>query len=335
MKTKVFITVDTEFTIAGTFANHLYNRPTSLQAIFCEKNGQSHGLGFILDTLNQYQLKATFFVEALNKHYFGYELMGKVVETLNTNHQDIQLHLHPCWQYFKNPDWKNQLSITPPNDDITQRSYTEIQSIIGEGIEIFAGWGLPYPNAIRTGGLIVKNDVYKAMSSFNINFSSNIGVAIYKPREPALNLYSGCHILEGCYELPVLTYSDVTISSKNHLKLLTITGSSWEEIKILLESAVANKVSHVVILTHPFEFVKNQNQQYTDFNINKINQSRFIKLCSYLQEQKDHFETMTFSELKTADVVGTGSENTLLKVPMLSAFKRLLENQVNNYIKAS
>ncbi len=332
MKTKVIITVDTEFSIAGAFQDPENFKPIGLPAVLCEKNGHSHGLGFLLDVLNQYDLKATFFVEALNSNYFGYELMGNIAHHIIERGQDVQLHLHPCWQYFKNKNWKDQLELNPPNDNICTRTLQEIESILLEGIDVFCNWDLPRPIAIRTGSLCVNRNVYKAMASTGIKFSSNIGVGIFKPLEDELTLYSGCHEIESCYELPVLTYSDFNISRKKHLKLLTITGSNWEEIEYLLLDAAKTKMDYVVILTHPFEYIKNKNQQYNNISENRPNKKRLISLCEFLRKQIEIFSVTTFSELQSSKIITNNKANTLLEVPVYSAIKRMFENYANDKI---
>ena len=328
MQTKVILSVDTEFSIGGTFVDPTHNKPVGLQSVLCEKDGQSHGLGFILDTLDKYNLQATFFVEALNANYFGYDLMGQIAHTIVNRGQDIQLHIHPCWQYFKNKDWKDELKRNPANDDITKRSYQEIENILIEGVESFSQWGLARPKAIRTGSLSIKTDVYKAMKKTGIQISSNIGVGIFKPTETELELYSGCHEIEGCAELPVLTYCDMSLLGKKHLKLLTITGCSWNEIEFLLCSAAKHQLDYVVILTHPSEFIKKQNNQYTQFYSNKVNKQRFDKLCSFLQKNKINFSTITFSDLQLP--AKSQPSNVLLKAPVFCTIQRLAENYLND-----
>ena len=50
MKTKVFITIDTEFSIGGAFEAPLTVKPIGSQNVWCEAGGKSQGLGFMLDT---------------------------------------------------------------------------------------------------------------------------------------------------------------------------------------------------------------------------------------------------------------------------------------------
>ena len=45
MRTKVFITIDTEFSIGGAFVDPLAKSPIGAQNVLCEVNGRSEGLG--------------------------------------------------------------------------------------------------------------------------------------------------------------------------------------------------------------------------------------------------------------------------------------------------
>ena len=211
--------------------------------------------------------------------------MGKIAQTIVSRNQDVQLHLHPCWTYFKHADWKEQLTINPPNDDIRRRSEAEMINIIQEGINIFSRWGIEAPVALRTGSLWVNRTVYRAMKNLGIVYSSNVGLGVFVPEEPELELYSGSAMIEECIELPVLSYIDAF----KHLKALTITGSSWNEIEYLLLEASRQNINYVVLLTHPSEFVKNTINHYQDFNENRINKKKLLNLCQFLTGQPDKF----------------------------------------------
>src|ERR1700724_4638510 len=72
---EVCITVDTEFSIGGNFGNPEM-APIAKPIVLGMIGGQEHGLGFILDSLAEFGVRATFFVETLQTAYFGDEPMG-------------------------------------------------------------------------------------------------------------------------------------------------------------------------------------------------------------------------------------------------------------------
>src|SRR5712691_3103651 len=104
MKTRkpieVCITIDTEFSIGGNFANPELP-PIAEPIVLGTTGGKEHGLGFLLDSFAEFGVRATFFVEALQTVYFGDEPMGRIARRIAEAGHDVQLHLHPGWLYFE------------------------------------------------------------------------------------------------------------------------------------------------------------------------------------------------------------------------------------------
>ena len=77
MRTEICLTVDTEFSTNGVFADPVNRAPIGAPNVYCPVGDQQHGLPFLLRTLGRYGLPATFFVETLNTAYFGDEPMRR------------------------------------------------------------------------------------------------------------------------------------------------------------------------------------------------------------------------------------------------------------------
>lgn len=328
MKTRVHITVDTEFNIAGAFSDAVNCRPVGPQSVYCRTNEQSHGLGYLLDTLNRFGHKGTFFVEALNTIYFGDEPMGGIAKSLHASGHDVQLHLHPCWTYFRHEDWASRLQVERPNDNICRRTEDEIVELIQHGLAAFNRWGIPAPTVLRTGGLKVNEAVYRAMGRCGLLRASNVGVGIYRPDDSSLQLYAGNHDVEHVLETPVTTYTDFTVWRRRHLKCLTLTGSSWPEIRTVLLQARRSGLSDVVLLTHPFEFVKHRDRTYEKLFPDRINRDRLLRLCDYLAGNAE-FEVATMGA--PAPTLRKG-QNPLLRTPVRYALPRMVANAVNHAV---
>ncbi|WP_019571936.1 MULTISPECIES: polysaccharide deacetylase family protein [unclassified Thioalkalivibrio] len=326
MTTRVHITVDTEFSIGGAFADPQGRRPIGPPSVYCERHGRSEGLGYLLETLEQYGIRGTFFVETLNTCYFGDELMGGIAREIAARGHDVQLHLHPCWTYFEQPNWSQQLQTNPPNDDITRRSEDEQVRLIRMGQDTFTRWGLPAPTVLRTGGLKVGLGVYAAMRRCGMGIASNIGLAIYRPREPELHLFAGHHDIDGIREFPVTTYTDFCLRGERHYKTLTITGCSWPETRTVLKKAREQGVSDVVVLTHPFEFVKHRGDAARSPTLDRINRHRLKRLCKFVAEQPD-LEAACMSTLGNEPAA---PHDDTLDVPAYRALGRILVNRLNH-----
>ncbi len=328
MPTRVHITVDTEFNIAGAFRDPQSYQPVGPPSVYCDIDGRSEGLGYLLDTLEAHGLRATFYVETLNTCFFGDEPMGAIAREIAGRGHDVQLHLHPCWTYFEHEDWAERLAHDPPNDDVTRRSVEELVALIERGRETFRRWGLPAPTVLRTGGLKVGLNVYQAMRRAGMGLASNIGLAIYRPREPELQLLAGCHEINGVLEFPVTTYCDFRLGGRSHYKTLTITGTSWPEMRRLLIQARDEGLSDVLVLTHPFEFVKHRDAAYRELFVDRLNRRRLEQLCHFVQSEPG-LESVCTGEVPARASPGPDRP---LTVPPAQALARMLSNWTNQRI---
>lgn len=334
MKTQVCITVDTEFSIGGAFADPARFRPVAEPSVLCPVGEDSHGLGFMLDVFARYGFAATFFVEALNVCYFGDAPMQRIAQQLRDAGHDLQLHLHPCWTAFRDPKWSEKLSDNSPDDSMAGRRVEEVEVLLAQGIETFARWHVPRPLALRCGGLHVDAAVYTAMARQGLRLASNVGLAIFCPHDPRLHIHGGRRWVDGVLEVPILTYRRFCVGRYAQAKTLTITGSSATETESLLWAAHRAGVSPVVVLTHSHEFVKHpaDDWQFLQLRPNRLNQQRLERLCAFLRRHDDVFEVTTFAQGAERWLGHGDTGDTVLSVPMAAAVTGLMENKLNDFI---
>lgn len=331
MKTRVFITTDVEFKIGGALSYGNNAVPIGESAVHCFVDGRANGLGFILTTLAEYGFRATFFVEALNCIYFGPDPMGKIAREIYEAGQDVQLHLHPCWGYFRHPQWREALREQKPNDNMAGRTAEEAEALIREGVHTFVQWRLPRPVALRTGNLQVDRNVYVAMKRIGVPIASNIGAGWWRPADPTLLYYSNPCLIEDIVEFPILTYLGFPVRMMQYQKILTIAGVSWSEMQILLWKARKAGVGAVTILTHPTEYILGTNDAFTGAQKNKVTQARLQKLCAFLSAHRDEFEVSTLGDVASQPRENTeGLENVLLTVPLWARLRGLVENKCSS-----
>ena len=326
MRTQVCITVDTEFSIAGAFRER-EAVPVAGQRVWCVNDGQSHGLGFMLNCFRQYGITATFFVEVLNKLYFKHDPMREIAEQLHTAGHDVQLHLHPCWTIFQHDDWRERVRIPvePGVDSFFGRAEDESLRLMEVGLETFHTWQLPTPTVFRSASLHHDDALYRAQARAGIPYSSHIGVAVFNKNDTNYRLYSGRHVRHGVIESPILTFRDWAVAGKTHLKTLTITGSSFAETRTLLEQAHREGMEQVVILTHPFEYVHWINRPSIKLRRHHLNQRRLTKLCEFLSKNTDRFSTCGMATAASMPMRAESSRNDLLKSGVLMAVPRMVE----------
>jgi peptidoglycan/xylan/chitin deacetylase (PgdA/CDA1 family) len=329
VKTQVCITVDVEPSIAGAFAAPGQFKPLIHEPVAGIVEGRSEALGFITRTLREAGLKATFFVESMHTAYFDERQMGRYIDDLKSAGQDIQLHVHPCWLTFRDgkPDLDNFVS-----DACADHSEARLVDILGRGIAQFERWTGARPAGLRTGSFSVSRNVFKAMARLGLRVSSTICVAHAPPEERALRLHAGAHEIEGVREFPVTCFRDRGPVGRGRLRGLQITACAAWELEHLLDAAHERGYAYVVIVTHPFEFLKRDSFRYARIDANRINQRRFRALCAFLNANADRFAVTTLAELAGQTPRGLNGEPRMLDGRALSSLMRSAQNVLNDHI---
>jgi peptidoglycan/xylan/chitin deacetylase (PgdA/CDA1 family) len=284
----VCITIDTEYSIGGAFADASL-LPIADPMVWCNVDGRSEGLGHLLKCFSQYRIPATFFVEALHRYYFKDDPMRPIVRRIEDDGHELQLHAHPCWSVFQHEDWRERVRQQPRQDDFFGRSEDDSVHLIEQGIETFKSWGLARPTVFRSGSLQHDDHLYRALARTRMPYSSNVGLAIFDSGDPDYRMYSGIHERHGVLECPVLTFNDWSVGGRRHLKSLTIAGTSFAETRTLLDKAERAGIPLVVILTHPFEYIQSRDIGRAPARRHHVNQQRLASLCQYLDQNRDRF----------------------------------------------
>ena len=325
MRTQVCITIDTEFSIGGAFADPGARRPIGEPNVLCEVGGREQGLGFLLETFRRHGTRATFFVEAMQAVHFGDAPMGRMVERILGAGQDVQLHLHPCWTAFAHRDWPARTRAAPPDDNCDGRSPAELERLIAAGLDALARMGAPRPVAMRTGNLRADRNVYRAMAASGLPVASNIGLALFRPEERELRLRGGRRRIETVLEVPILTYGPGE-------RLFTTTACSAGETEALLRQARRREVPTVVLLTHPFEFIKGDRLDPARQRRNRINQTRMERLCAFLEEHDGDFESASFGGAAGGWLAAPDVDEPRLAAPLPRVLARMVENKANDLV---
>jgi hypothetical protein len=319
-----------EFSIGGAFRNAAWE-PVSEPAVWCNAGGRSEGLGYMLDTFRKYNIPATFFVETLQRIYFQHDPMREIVRRVHGEGHEVQLHTHPCWTVFRDSDWRSRIPIPDGIDDFNGMAVDESVSLLEQGLQVFSDWGVPRPHAFRSGNLQHDDNLYQALARVQIPYASNVGLAIYDSGDPQYKLYSGRHERHGVQEYPVLTFSDLNMGGLQHLKSLTIAGTSFQETASLLDEANRLQIPLVVILTHPFEFVHRRDLGFKQLSRHHLTQRRLLQLCQFLALHDDRFEACGFAEAAAA-CKHMPSENLLLESNLGQSLMRMVSQVTHDHL---
>ena len=323
---KVFITVDVEPSVAGYFSNPLY-KPLIEEPVWGEYNGYGHALPFIVDTLSHSGLKGTFFVETISATVFG-DKMAEYARYIHESGQDVQLHLHPCWDYFENGALNGA---GDAEDNCGKHDQSYLLEKIQQGIAYLEGATGSSISAMRTGNFASSIGVYRAMSDAGIISSSNLcRVGMQNDADfDQLTRQSASDIL-GILEIPVTCFTDIGIVGRGNARPLQITACSFNEMKNILLKEYQRGTNSVVIVTHPFEFIKYKDFRFKGLKPNYMVQNRFTKLCNFLAQESSKFEVSTFGEINREGKYSNPSPESMVEGNSFMALSRAIFNFLND-----
>src|SRR5579871_3642885 len=118
----------------------------------------------------------------------------------------------------------------------------------------------------------------------------------------------------------------------SRLRLLAITSTSSRETESLLWMARRKGISPVVLLTHPFEFIKHRDFRYREMREDRVNQARLRRLLDFLTVNRHAFATTTFAESGGHWLAAGSRPGELLRVPAVLALARRGQNAANTWV---
>ena len=322
-KTRVVLTVDTEPSVGGYFVAPDRYLPIIDQLVSGEVNGRSQGLGFMLETLAEYDLTATCFVEALHTRAMPASRMGAYVDKILAAGHDVQLHFHPVWR-----SWRDFQAGEPLTDSSADLGRAELTDMIGEGAAQIARWtGMP-PTGARAGNFSASLPVFEASADAGLRYTSHICFAVQSPLEPELQHSGGVHDVAGVREMPVTCFQDRGLGSRG-LRPLQVNAVSTGEMAQVLGAMHRAEAEVAVIVTHPFDFIKRKDKQFTGMRVDHLVQRRWRGLCEFLSANRDRFETTT---LEGAGSAAQMKAVTPLRNRRITGSMRAMSNYIGNYL---
>ncbi|MDO7084106.1 hypothetical protein WNY51_11160 [Pseudocolwellia sp. AS88] len=313
-KLKVFLTIDTE---VWEFYQDIHeNISSGLWGI--TKQGE-YGLNFQLEIFRKYNLKASFFVEPLFSHQGGGKALEKAINKIAVENQEIGLHIHTEWlKGARNLPF----TLESLHRNIGDFDLSNQLKLIGHAKNMIEKYSESDICCFRAGNYGADNNTLKALHELGISFDTSYN-------KPYLN--NPCNIIiEGTlaspklvnktFEVPVTYFEDYP----NHNRHLQLTACSFLEIRDILLSNWKAKSFSCVIVLHSFEWIK-RNKRTGKHSLDKVCLKRFLKLCRYLSENTDKFETLHFKDLIKSEVLALKKSTFIAKPKPSSTLIRLIE----------
>ncbi len=322
-RTRVLITIDTEFSIGGYFLNK-DNKPVPADRhIYCKINGKDYGINLIMDMLDKYNFKGVFFVETEARFYFGEKEIINIIQNIKARGHEVQLHIHPNYNSF----YKGRTV----SDDMRRYSVEDQTNIITDALTFLSSNEFNDILAYRSGSFYSNLNTIKALQNNGIKYSSNYNLA-YRNCDYIAKYQNRNDIfcIEGVFEVPITCYKETPI--RKEWNSLQVSATSYKEFIKALDHYYQQHYQLINIITHSFEFVKPYDVQYTRISPKQYLIKRFDKICNFLACHPDKYEIITYEELdkliNNNEVHTTKESSHFYNSSFLDTSKRYIENYV-------
>ncbi|UYV16817.1 polysaccharide deacetylase family protein [Porphyrobacter sp. ULC335] len=172
MTTRVFITIDTEY------SSGLYTGPGTAdraenfaRSIACITPYGSAGITHKLQVLEEHGQKAVFFVDPMPALVWGVAAIEDIVAPIIAAGQDVQLHCHTEW--LAHSGSANPLASKATGLSIADFPFEEQCQLLEYARATLIAAGAPAPVAFRAGNYGANDDTLRALSALGIAYDSS------------------------------------------------------------------------------------------------------------------------------------------------------------------
>jgi peptidoglycan/xylan/chitin deacetylase (PgdA/CDA1 family) len=319
MATRVFITIDTEY------SSGLYTGPTAAdraenfaRSIACVTPDGPSGITHKLELLERHGQKAVFFVDPMPALVWGIAAIEDIVWPILEAGQDVQLHCHTEW--LAHAGAANPLPSKATGRNLFDFPFEEQCAILEYARTTLIAAGAPAPVAFRAGNYGANDDTLRALAAMGIHYDSSHCPAIPSgasrislgsdDRDPVGHM--------GVIEVPVGAISTLS----GGLRHAQITALTLSEMLAAIRHARDTGRESFTLVSHSFELINRRKQA-----VNHVVRRRFGGLLTALAAMRQ-IATGTYAE--TPPCLRMTGGNAALPASPLRTGIRLAEQFVSN-----
>ncbi len=300
MTTNVYLTIDTEHSMGGAWADSSLRPVPTERHIHCRINGEDYGIGWLCHELGRHNFRATFFSEMFASLIFGCDDTKAWCQYLLERGQDVQLHTHLNFYYYAQHQTLSRAS-SARTDDLSALP-TELRGeLLEQACELFHAATGYYPVAYRAGNWQANLALVADLKKIGIRLDSSFNATArhggsFHRDGVKLNVLQK---LNGMWELPLTVLKQSLpephlIDGMRPFDLVSL--STWE-IRKALDDAYRASIPHLVAVLHNFSGVKVKDPQYLTMKPDRVVRARLRFFLDYLASHSDRFRVSTCGEL--------------------------------------
>jgi hypothetical protein len=296
-KMRIYFTVDTETSMGGAWRNPEYYPLPLERSMLGLYNSRFYGIPLLMDILEEYGFRATFFTEVFCGYLVGFEEVEKVFRLIRERGHDPQLHLHPVFRFYR--DFRQGM----PRREIDlmfRLAPDEQQALVREGVELFYQLNGKRPRAYRAGCYGASEVTLRALRENGVEIDSSYNLAFLgKTCGFQVSPLNAPTLLEGLHEFPVTVFRGPAPFSTRSLEIHAV---SVKEVLATIRSLREVGCRDVVLSLHSFSLLKNLGIRYENYRPDHIVIRRLRKLCAVLSELSCEVEVGVMGEVDLARI---------------------------------
>lgn len=303
---KVLITVDTELSAL------LHQHGVPVEENLALSITGPFGVGWQMDMLERYGLKAVYFVDPMPALVYGPAIVARMVEPILARGHEVQLHIHTEWL-----EWSDASPVEGRQGrNIGDFSLEDQVMLIAIARDALVDAGAPAPVAFRAGNYGANDDTLKALAALGLQWDSSFN-AYYRGGDCRISLEVG-HVdplrLNGVNEIPVAAIED----KPGAIRPAQVCALSSAEMKAGLRHAAVTGRPAFSIVTHSFEMLSRDRMRP-----NRLVMHRFENLCREIADNPG-LESAGFAGLDPA-IAGEGAAGSRAPASRLRTLSRLAQ----------
>jgi len=303
--------------------------------VFCNIDGEDHGIGWQCKELDRRGMRATFFCEVLSSLVLGEHDTRSYLDFLLLHGQDVQLHVHPNFYYYAQYLSAIQKGLeydhTIRSDNLACCSKIEQFQLLQKACCIFKKLTGKNPLAFRAGNYSANRQILSMLARLGVAIDSSFnpcyqGNGSFDGESVIFNLPQ---LIAGVWELPVTVALESLPDPRKHNRYmpLEISSLSLKEMIGVLDELQNAGATHIILVVHSFSCVKPKDIQYSALRPNRIVQRRFSGLLDYLAREAQRFTVSTLHEFTNSVEVSMLPERQLA-IPALGYLKPLIRKGI-------
>ncbi len=130
------------------------------------------------------------------------------------------------------------------------------------------------------------------------------------------------------------SFGDWRLPGRRHLRPLQVSACSAREAIAVLDAARRDGIGTLVLLTHPFEYVKADGFRYARMRANRVNQRRLRAICAHVAARPGEFDAIDFATAAARWPALPDEPSRDLRGSAALALLRMGENALNDRVWA-